>query len=238
MFFIILPLLVSCTVYKLSDDTSKPEDVSSDTSEIKRINIDANQWNLLLVNKDNRLGSDFKVDLETISKKYLVTDSANKFDSRALPFLLDMIDDAESDGIGVYITSAYRNYDYQVGLFNRKVSEFMDQGYNRNGAEQEASQYVALPGSSEHSTGLAVDIVSKDWYSYNDDLTTQFENTKEFKWLMEHAKDYGFILRYPKDKEDITKITYEPWHYRYVGVEHAREMDRLGITLEEYLGVY
>ena len=200
------------------------------------MDINPNDWNLILVNKNHLLSSGFDVDIDLISKDYLITDSANRFDVRALPYLLDMIDSAKDDGIGIYITSAYREYDYQRSLFNSKVNEFMYDGYSRYKAETAAAQYVAIPGSSEHCTGLAVDLVSRYWYDYNDDLTENFESTAEFRWLNEHAQEYGFILRYPKDKESITQISYEPWHYRYVGVQHATEIKRLGITLEEYLG--
>ena len=199
------------------------------------LDINHDDWNLILVNRENRLDSDLNIALETISKDYLATDSSNQFDSRAMPFLLNMMDDAHSEDVGIYVTSAYRDYDYQVGLFNRKVDEFVYNGYNQNDAEYEASQYVALPGTSEHVTGLAVDFVSKNWFDLHNDLTEDFENTKEFQWLINNAHEYGFILRYPEEKVDITQITYEPWHFRYVGMEHAEEISKRGITLEEYL---
>ena len=101
-----------------------------------------------------------------------------------------------------------------------------EQGMSEEEAKKEAATRVAIPGTSEHHLGLAVDINS---------VETSFENTKAFKWLQKNAENYGFVLRYPKDKKAITKIIYEPWHYRYVGVEHAKEMNRLGLCLEEYI---
>jgi D-alanyl-D-alanine carboxypeptidase len=101
-----------------------------------------------------------------------------------------------------------------------------ENGLSEEKATEKAATMVARPGTSEHNLGLAVDINS---------VETSFENSKAFKWLQENAEDFGFVLRYPKDKKAITKIIYEPWHYRYVGVEHAKEMNRLGMCLEEYI---
>ena len=102
-------------------------------------------------------------------------------------------------------------------------------------AERQAAQWVARPGTSEHNLGLAADIVSADWYAQHDDLTADFDQTPAFAWLREHCADYGFILRYPLGKESVTGVTYEPWHYRYVGEEAARAIMDAQLTLEEYL---
>ena len=100
--------------------------------------------------------------------------------------------------------------------------------------EEEAAKWVAIPGTSEHNTGLATDIVSSDWYTYNSDLEQSFEETDTFKWLYEHCADYGFILRFPKGKESVTGIVYEPWHYRYVGKDVAKYIMENDLTLEEF----
>ncbi len=112
----------------------------------------------------------------------------------------------------------------------------MDQGLDAAAAEQEAARWVARPGASEHALGLAADIVSGDWYTGHSDLTCDFDQTPLFAWLQANAADYVFILRYPKDKEGVTGVHYEPWHYRYVGVEAAKEITAKGLTLEEYWG--
>ena len=122
--------------------------------------------------------------------------------------------------------SSYRTYSYQNTLYNNRVQRFINQGYNEADAKATAATIVAVPGSSEHHMGLAVDI---------NEVEEKFENTNAFKWLQENAADYGFIMRYPKDKQNITKIIYEPWHYRYVGVEHAKNMNQLDMCLEEYI---
>jgi D-alanyl-D-alanine carboxypeptidase len=103
----------------------------------------------------------------------------------------------------------------------------MNQGMDKVTATKEAAKIILPPGTSEHNLGLAMDIIS---------LEQSFENTKAFRWLSAHAQDYGFILRYPKDKEAITEIIYEPWHWRYVGIENAKKIKASGMCLEEYLG--
>lgn len=115
---------------------------------------------------------------------------------------------------------------YQEGLFNDKINTYMKQGKTREDAEKLTLQTINRPGTSEHNLGLAVDF---NYVNYS------FENTNGFKWLQKNAENYGFILRYRKDKEDITKVDYEPWHWRYVGVEHAKKINELDMCLEEYI---
>ena len=132
----------------------------------------------------------------------------------------------------MYVTSAYRSYDRQVSTFNSSMQNRLDQGMTPLEAYLETSSQVAMPGTSEHATGLAVDIISTQY----GELDERQGDTPEQQWLMEHCQEYGFILRYPSDKSDITGIIYEPWHYRYVGKDAATEIMEQGITLEEYLG--
>ena len=142
-----------------------------------------------------------------------------------------MITDARKEGLLPIICSAYRTTEYQTNLFNKKVKEYRKNGYSQKNAEEQASLWVTIPGTSEHELGLAVDIVGKNYQI----LDEKQENTDVQKWLMEHCYEYGFILRYPTDKKDITKINYEPWHYRYVGVKDAMLIKEKGICLEEYI---
>ena len=132
----------------------------------------------------------------------------------------------------MYVTSAYRSYDRQCEVFNATMQDWISQGYTPLSAYDETKKSVAVPGTSEHATGLAVDIMSTE-YSELDDKQG---DTEEQKWLMEHCYEYGFILRFPKDKSDVTGIVYEPWHYRYVGADAAKAIQEKGITLEEYVG--
>ena len=146
-----------------------------------------------------------------------------------------MIADAKKDGVELKIISGFRTFSGQTTLFNNKVNQYINKGYSRDKAKELAAQYVAPPGTSEHLTGLAVDLISPDWYNYNSDLNSNFEKTKQFEWLYNNCAKYGFVLRYPKDKESITGYSYEPWHYRYVGVEHAKKIMDQKICLEEYV---
>ncbi|WP_233569769.1 M15 family metallopeptidase [Falsibacillus albus] len=135
-----------------------------------------------------------------------------------------MFNGAKKDGIVLIAASGFRSYQTQAYLFNREVKQV---------GLKKAEIAVARPGTSEHQTGLTMDITSK---SMNYSLGERFESTNEGKWLQQHAYEYGFIMRYPKRKEAITKYEYEPWHYRYVGIELANIIHAKGLTLEEYFG--
>lgn len=142
-----------------------------------------------------------------------------------------MLSDCADAGFDPYVCSAYRTQADQEYLFERKVKYYLEKGYEQEEAEEQAGTSVAVPGTSEHQLGLAVDIIERD-YPYLNEKQAQTETQK---WLMEHCWEYGFILRYPVGSSEITGIIYEPWHYRYVGLDMALELRDLGITLEEYL---
>ena len=151
-------------------------------------------------------------------------------DERIIDDLLDMLQEAEEDGVTLAICSPYRDLEYQQMLFNRKVKRYMNMGMSYMEAYQLSSQAVTVPGASEHQIGLALDIVTDTYVS----LDEGFAETPAGKWLAENSYKYGFILRYPKGKEDITGIEYEPWHFRYVGIDAATVITEKGITLEEF----
>ncbi|WP_223491974.1 M15 family metallopeptidase [Sutcliffiella horikoshii] len=148
----------------------------------------------------------------------------SKLRAEAAESLEVMFNVAKSEGIELYARSGFRSYETQEAIFKNEVATF---GY------EQAVLYVALPGTSEHQTGLAMDITAK---SVGLELVESFEGTAEGKWLAENAHHYGFILRYPKGKTNITGYAFEPWHFRYVGVDIAEEIYAKGITLEEYMG--
>ncbi len=177
-----------------------------------------------LVNAENQLEEDYYPELETIEEGW-------QFDARAAHMLEAMLNEARRQGLSPIICSAYRSVETQRELFTDKVVELMAEGLSQEAAEEQTREVIAYPGSSEHGLGLAADIVSKD-YQLLDEGQTQ---TPEFIWLQEHCAEYGFILRYPKGKEDVTGIIYEPWHFRYVGEKAAEEIMAEGICLEEYL---
>jgi len=152
-------------------------------------------------------------------------------DERCYPDLQDMIDDCRNVSLSPIICSAYRDKELQTQLYNNKINQYISYGYSQEEAKQEAGKIVAVPGTSEHHTGFALDIVDESYQNLDENQ----ENTEVQKWLMNNSWKYGFILRYPTDKSEITGIIYEPWHYRYVGKEAAKEIYDSKICLEEYL---
>ncbi|MCM1192385.1 MAG: M15 family metallopeptidase [Butyrivibrio sp.] len=189
-------------------------------------------WRLILINKQNSIpeGYEEEVPLGNINTMKGVMHC----DERIIDDLLAMTKAAKEDGVILQICSPYRDLEYQEVLFNRKIKYYMNQGLSYMEAYQRGSQVVTVPNASEHQLGLALDIVSDDFTR----LVEEFEDTEAGKWLAANSYRYGFILRYPKDKEDITGITYEPWHFRYVGVEAATLITEHGITLEEFWEEY
>lgn len=180
-------------------------------------------WRLVLINKQHSIPEDYTFELGNIT-------STMRCDERIVDDLRDMLQTAKEEEINLVICSPYRDTERQEMLFNRKITRYMRQGMNFVEAHQLASQAVTVPGASEHQIGLALDIVS-DEYSYLDE---GFGETEAGNWLVENSYRFGFILRYPKGKEYITGIEYEPWHFRYVGVEAATVITQEGITLEEF----
>lgn len=201
-----------------SEEESRP--VSSETT------VDPTDWKLLLVNPWNELPDGFSVELTQLQNGHAV-------DSRAYPDLQDMMDDMRAEGLSPLICSSYRTTEKQQTLYSNQVNAYLAQGYPQQKAEEEAGKWVAVPNTSEHQTGLAVDIVDISYQI----LDEKQEDTAVQKWLMENSWKYGYILRYPNEKSEITGIYYEPWHYRYVGKEAAEEIYEQGVCLEEYLGV-
>lgn len=180
---------------------------------------------LLLVNPWTPLPEDF------VPGELVPVQNDQAVDARAYPDLQNMLGDMSQAGLSPLICSSYRSQERQQELYDNKVRRVMAEGASLEEAQAEAARWVALPGTSEHQTGLAVDIVSLS----NQMLDETQESTPEFQWLAENAWKYGFILRYPNDKSEKTGIAYEPWHFRFVGKEAAEEMHDLGLCLEEYL---
>lgn len=181
-------------------------------------------WRLLLVNARNPLPEGFTVELKTLEDGQAV-------DRRIWPDLCRMLETAREAGLSPLICSAYRTNAQQQSLFLRKIRRLEAQGLPHQEARKEAARVVAPPGTSEHETGLALDITAQSYPVLEQDQ----EDTPEQQWLMENAWRFGFILRYPQEKTEITGICYEPWHYRYVGREAAKEIQEKGLCLEEYL---
>lgn len=202
------------------EQTGTPEDVTPETP----VNVDDEL--LTVVNPWNPLPEDWVSDLVALS-------DGRRVDSRCYEAFEEMMDACRDAGYAPFLCSAYRTQETQQSLYDNKVQRLINSGMSEDEAKVEAAKTVAIPGTSEHQLGLAVDIVDANMQ----DLTDEQENTETQKWLMANSWRYGFIHRYPNGKSAVTGIIYEPWHYRYVGKDVAQEIFNRGITLEEYLGV-
>lgn len=176
-------------------------------------------WNLILVNRENYIPADYEVQLTELS-------NGKKVDSRIYPELQEMFNAARAQGYGLFVREGYRTQEEQQQLMDEKIEAYENEGKSKPEAKKLAEQWVAIPGTSEHQLGIAVDINADTSKSSRDDV---------YKWLEENAHRYGFIKRYPSNKTDITGVINEPWHYRYVGKEAASEIYSQGICLEEYI---
>ena len=176
-------------------------------------------WNLILVNRENYIPADYEVQLTELS-------NGKKVDSRIYPELQEMFNAASAQGYGLFGREGYRTQEEQQQLMDEKIEAYENEGKSKPEAKKLAEQWVAIPGTSEHQLGIAVDINADTSKSSRDDV---------YKWLEENAHRYGFIKRYPSNKTDITGVINEPWHYRYVGKEAASEIYSQGICLEEYI---
>lgn len=235
LWFLIITTLVFLGFYAIYDSiknlgllNEEKEEIIVETSVTNTVILNENEniekeiddWRLVLVNFENELPDDFKVELSNIDK-------TRQFDSRAIGYLNQMMKALKDDGIkGVWVQSAYRSPEYQNELYNEKIEEVMSQNVTKEDAEEYTAKLINKPGTSEHNLGLAVD------FNYVDE---EFDKTEGFAWLIKNAENYGFILRYEEDKQNITKVSYEPWHWRFVGIEHAKKMNELDMCLEEYI---
>lgn len=181
-------------------------------------------WNLVLVNNTHPMKDGYVPELTELEPGHSV-------DKRIVNAAKKMLSDAEEQGLHIEICSAYRSVKRQEQVFGESMKERVKDGMEYWDAYKETALNVAEPGTSEHALGLALDLISNEY----SELDERQEETAEAKWLAENCHKYGFILRYPSEKTNITGIIYEPWHYRYVGEEYAAEIMELGITLEEYL---
>jgi len=216
---------VSASMLQIEKEHTE-EEVAEQVRHIEE-EIREQTWYLRLINEAFPLESSFQPEeLTEIAPGHRV-------DSRVAEAALQMLSDAQAEGLNLVVISAYRSYEQQKEIFAETMQEWNEQGLNWFDAYRETKMSVAAPGSSEHQAGLALDIIAEAY----DFLDEQQSETPEMQWLVANSWRYGFILRYPADKIHITGIIYEPWHYRYVGVDAAREITERGITLEEFLGV-
>lgn len=202
----------------------------TETEDAEEIKYSADDWRLVLINKQHPIPDDYEFTLGNIK----TIKGTMKCDERIIDELLSMMQAAAIDGVTLEICSPYRDLNYQEILFNRKIEAYMKKGMSYMDAYTISSQAVTVPGASEHQIGLAIDIVSDDYVT----LDEGFADTDAGRWLAAHSCEYGFILRYPLGKENITGIEFEPWHFRYVGKDAATIIMTEGITLEEFWDKY
>lgn len=183
---------------------------------------------MVLVNHTSKMPDDYTFDTKECGSATAVNKTLQAV---ACDAFLEMQKAAAADGVTVWMQSGYRSVKYQTSLYERKTKYYLDKGYDNAAAKEKAAAVVNPPGYSEHNCGLAADLNSPE----HTGLDEGFEKTAAFRWLCEHAGDYGFILRYPKDAEDKTEIIYEPWHWRYVGVENAAKINASGLCFEDYI---
>jgi D-alanyl-D-alanine carboxypeptidase len=200
------------------------DEAISDTQDEALSTLSKDDWQLILVNKQHPIPDDYEFTTGIIK-------GSMKCDARILGDLKAMMQAAKADGINLVVSSSYRDFNRQTYLFNRKIDYYIEKGYSYLEAYKLASVTVTVPDASEHQIGLALDIASTTYSA----LEIGFGDTKAGKWLAAHCAEYGFIVRYPLGKEDITGIQYEPWHFRYVGKAAAAEIMERGITLEEFV---
>lgn len=225
--FLIIGIILGYSIITKDNENNKISiNESTEEAEINNNILNAEKqkkelgWELTLANAEHKIPEDYKFELENI-------DDTRKFDSRAIEYLKNMMNDIRKAGISnIWVQSSYRSIEDQTRIYNREMQKHINQGKTEEEAKKLTEEVIMIPGCSDHNLGLAVD--------FNDAETT-FEDTKAFEWLTQNAEKYGFILRYPKDKENITKVTYEPWHWRYVGEKSAKQMNELGMCLEEYV---
>ena len=183
---------------------------------------------MILVNHTNKMPDDYAFD----TKECGSATSVNKtLQTVACDAFLEMQKAAAADGVTVWMQSGYRSVAYQTKLYEKKTQYYRDKGFDEAAAREKAAAIVNPPGYSEHNCGLAADLNSPE----HTGLDEGFENTAAFRWLCQHAGEYGFILRYPKGAEEKTEITYEPWHWRYVGTENAAKINASGLCFEDYI---
>ena len=216
-----------------SDSQVSSENVSSEETGpeyVQRGNytLDANYTRLLLVNGSNPLPgeSDESLLVEMDDSYRQKGYDLKKFDKDAYPYLQAMCEAAWAENIPLKVCSPYRSYSIQKMLFDNRVKKEMSNGLSAEEADAKTATIIARPGTSEHPTGLAADFICS-----ND----SFEGMPAFTWMQQHAAEYGFILRFPKDKQDKTGVIYESWHYRFVGINEAQKIKASGLCLEEYL---
>ena len=241
---LVVTLLVSSLVggetEKGKGDVSQSAEVSqSENTNDQEVSVPIknDDWALYVIGNENPLPVDFSVVTKKVTEK-------RELDERCADYAIDMLEAAEKDGINLLVFSAYRSVQKQEENLQDYIDSLIEKGWAEEDAVVQAHREIALPGRSEHNAGLAMDIISDDYWFEHDALDYRFAELPHFQWLIENSWKYGFILSYPEGKEDITGFIYEPWHYRFVGLYHAERIHDIYVetgemlTLNEYIEGY
>lgn len=219
----------------LEDEESEPSEPQEPELSREEIliadlpdHVSTEDWNLSLINPWHALPESFIPELTEV-------DNQQYIDSRIVDTWNAWKEAALASGHRLFFASGYRNIELQANNFNNTYQSYLNQGYSEEEALNKTKEYLTEPGHSEHHTGLAMDIVDEEWIVAGRGLETAYETQASQQWLVENMTDYGFVLRYPLGKEEITGIQYEPWHFRYVGQENAKFMVKYDLVLEEYI---
>lgn len=218
----------------VKEDATSPINLNVDLSEEQLAligdipsGIETSNWELILINRENRIKYDLNWPLETTSSGQLI-------DQRMLRDFNAWAEQAEKDGYPLQLISGFRTIEHQENNFNHTVNGYLSQNYSEEEALEMTYRFQQPPGASEHHTGLAIDIISQDFHQQGGGLTRDFSEEESYSYYTDTMINYGFILRYPEEKTDITGVYFEPWHYRYVGKENAKFMTENNLSLEEY----
>lgn len=212
--------------------TEQQQEISAQTKKDIENSLDANVKEALingylsLLNREYILKEELEMELTGIG-------DGHELDPLAAKEITRMVKDAKKDGVHINVTSAYRTYAKQAALFANKIERLEEEGYGHAAAVEKAGTVVAVPGTSEHQLGLTVDFVTNSYKKLDEGI----RNTKEYQWIAKNGWKYGYVIRYPKEKSDLTGIISEPWHLRYVGIPAAKLISDQDICLEEFLGV-
>lgn len=212
-----------------SEESSSQAALSDEETEmIANLPADASvdDWNLILVNGETPIPEDYEVNLADIG--------GEQVDERIVSNWYNWQEAAANNGFNIFVASGYRDTDLQETNYNNTLQSYINEGHSEEEAKRLTEEYLTQPGHSEHHTGLAIDLLDSEWAAAGRGLETEFETQDSQQWLVETMADFGFILRYPEGKEEITGIQYEPWHFRFVGEENAQFMNEYDLVLEEY----
>ncbi len=192
--------------------------------------VSTKDWNLEVVNNWTKIDESIERPLSALPNGLLV-------DERIIEQYTAMTNAGRIAGHEIIAVSTYRSVELQKTNYNNRIQQYLDEGHSQEEAVKLTEDYIAIPGGSEHHTGLAIDVMDTEWLNTGKGLIAEFDTQESQKWLVDHAAEYGFVLRFPKGKEEETGIEYESWHFRYVGKENAAYMKKYDLALEEYIAL-